>query len=111
MLGNIQRRVPLRCNSRGISAGSEERGAAVAVATLCCQDERSAPLHIPGVNVRRAHLLLLRAPDEHRHTRQVPLLGGGVKAGERIAVVLGVRGPCSQKGLHHGVMPTLTRGM
>ena len=38
VLGSIQHRVPFTVGQRNISAGSEERGAAVAVTVLSCQE-------------------------------------------------------------------------
>ena len=67
-------------SSRGICAGSEKCGTAVAVTTERSQIERRLALVCLSVNLRRAHLLVVRAPDEQRHTGQVTTLGGKVEA-------------------------------
>ena len=109
LLRYIQRCDPQRhCSSR-ICAGSEERGTAVTVTTDSCKVERCLTLVCPSVDLRGAHLLVIRAPDEHRDARKMPVLSGIVEAGERFVVVRCPRSPHSQEGLHHSVMTTLTR--
>ena len=109
---SILRRGPsVTTSSSRVCAGSEQRGAAVAVTVPCCKVERCEPIRISGVNLCGAHLQIVRAPNEQRHTGKVTLESGVVEAGEGAVVARRTRGPCSQQGLHHGVISTLARNM